>query len=215
MAGYCTRGDLYSYGLPRGAIPNPGRNPSGVDATANTITLGEHGFELNDPVSFRADAPAGGALPGGLSAGTTYYAIPVTDDTFKVSATADGAAVDITSAGSRFVAIAPLPVAAAIEYGARQIDDMLPAHVVPLTAPYPEIIVATNAELAMAKLGSRANSQTKSLADVLVHATKRIERWAKDAIPVRGEGQQPASNLATSVVAPALDPDGWVRFGGT
>ena len=39
-------------------------------------------------------------LPAGLSAATNYYVRDVTTNTFKVSATVDGAAVDITDTGT-------------------------------------------------------------------------------------------------------------------
>lgn len=130
MTDYCDPSDLYAHGVPRGAFPNPGRDVESVDATANTLTLGEHGYALNDPVSFRAEA--GGSLPAPLAAGTTYYAIPDTGDTFSVAATEDGSAVNLTSAGERFVVIDPLPIGAAITWASQIIDDMLPAHVVPI-----------------------------------------------------------------------------------
>lgn len=41
-----------------------------------------------------------GTLPAGLSTGTNYYVIPISASTFKVSASWDGAAVDITDAGT-------------------------------------------------------------------------------------------------------------------
>jgi hypothetical protein len=211
MSGYCEPSDLYDYGLPRGAVANPGRLLDHVDATADTCAQDVHGFAADDPVMFRAEA--GGELPGGLAEGTTYYAIPVDESHFKVAATAGGTAVDLTSAGENTLAISPLPIAAAITYGARAIDDMLPAHVVPLTAPYPPIIVATNAELASAKLASRGGYVSKALTDVLDAARKRLERWSKN-VEIRGENApQPAQGSASATV-PYCDSRGWSRFGG-
>ena len=41
------------------------------------VTLDEHAFATNDPLTFRAQA--GGSLPAPLVEGTTYYAIEVDD----------------------------------------------------------------------------------------------------------------------------------------
>lgn len=214
MADYCAAGDLYSYGLPRGAVPNPGRLAASVSATANTIALDVHGFEQDDPVSFRAES--GGSLPSPLVEGTTYYVVPVDANAFSVSATAGGAAVDFTSAGENVVVIDPLPIAAAISWGGAMIEDMLPAHVVPLEAPYPPIIVMTNAELAAGKLAARGGFGSKSLAEIVDQARKRLDRWSK-GIPIRGTNapaDTAAANTAVSPVAPYTDARGWNRWGG-
>jgi hypothetical protein len=212
MAGYCARADVYAFGVPRGAIPNPGRLALSVDATANTFALGDHAFATDDPVHFRAET--GGSLPAPLVAGVVYYAIATTDDTFQVAAAAGGVAIDLTTAGSEILVIAPLPIDQAISYGARVIDQALVAHAVPLTAPYPELVVMTNAELAAAKLGYFSGGTSKSLADMLVAAQARVAEWAK-GVPVRGENTAPdeRTNLAASLTAPAIDSRGWSRYG--
>lgn len=65
--------------------------------TNATVTWANHGFEANDPVKFTTT----GALPTGLTAGTTYYVsgTSLTTNTFLVSATPGGAA--ITTSGSQ------------------------------------------------------------------------------------------------------------------
>ena len=67
------------------------RSVTAVAAT-DIFTSTAHGFVLDTPISFRA-------LTGGapLVAGTTYFARDITANTFKVSLTAGGAAVNITS----------------------------------------------------------------------------------------------------------------------
>jgi hypothetical protein len=183
-----------------------------VDATANTLTLGAHGFALNDLVSFRPEA--GGSLPAPLVAGTSYYAIPVTDDSFSVATTEDGSSVNITSAGSLFVAIAPLPVAAAISWASQIIDDMLPAHVVPIEADaIPEIVRFTCAELAAGKLAARSGNASKSLTEIVDAANKRLARWGK-GVPIRGAVVPPHAGLSASATAPFRDRRGWNRWGG-
>lgn len=67
------------------------------NASPAVVTYTAHGFAANDPVVFTTD----GALPAPLAAGTVYYVKTVTSaDTFTISATAGGAAIDTTDAGS-------------------------------------------------------------------------------------------------------------------
>lgn len=215
---YCVESDLYDFGLPRGGIPNPARLAAEPPASvsSNAIELDGHGFALNDPVSFRAEA--GGSLPSPLVAGTTYYAIPAGEGYFQVAATSGGAAIDLTTTGSGVVVLTPLPIDAAIEFASALIDDMLPSHVVPLTAPYPPIVVMTCAELAAAKLAARSGSASVSLTAMADAARKRLERWAQ-GVPLRGTNTaaQIPTNLAQvgSLTAPPIDVRGWRRWGGT
>lgn len=213
MSAYCEPADLYSYGLPRGTVPNRGRDIASVNASANTLTLDEHGFATGDPLTFRAQA--GGLLPGGLAEGTTYYAIAVDDARFSVSATEGGAAIDLTSAGSRVLVISRLPREAAIRWASAIIDQSLPAHAVPLTAPYPEIVVATCAELAAGRLAGYSGAGAKSLADMIAVANARVAKWAK-GIPLRGDNTdtQPRTNTAAVASLPYADTRGWNRYGG-
>ena len=67
-------------------------------ATNDTITATGHDFILNTPV--QVSVSGGGALPAPLVAGTTYYVRDSATNTFKLSATVDGAAIDITSVGT-------------------------------------------------------------------------------------------------------------------
>ncbi len=65
-------------------------------AVSDTITATAHGFENGDPV--RLDTS--GTLPAPLQAGVTYYVINKTDDTFELSASVGGIAVNITDTGT-------------------------------------------------------------------------------------------------------------------
>lgn len=209
---YCDDADLYAHGLPRGAAPNPGRLCRPANATANTITLDVHGFAADDEISFRAEG--GGALPGGLSEGVTYYALPVSESVFAVAATAGGGAIDLSSAGSRYLVIAPLQTASAREWASRLIDDFLTGHPVPLSLPVPPIVRMTCAELAAGKLLGLSGGQSKSLAAIADDARKRIERWAKSGMPIRGENAPTPAQKAASASVPYSDPRGWNRWGG-
>ncbi len=79
-----------------------------ADATANTITLtGWPTLAVDDVVRL---SNSGGALPGGLAAMTEYYiqSVPSTD-VYKLAASAGGAAIDITSAGTGTHFLGELP----------------------------------------------------------------------------------------------------------
>ena len=69
---------------------------SDVDTGTDTITIASHGFTNTMIVRFSSV----GTLPAGLTAGTVYYIINATTNTFKVSLTEGGAAVNIASGGS-------------------------------------------------------------------------------------------------------------------
>lgn len=212
---YCSPSDLYAFGVPRGATPNPGRClASAID---DTCTLDVHGFETGDAILFR---PAGdGIMPAGLSAGVTYYAESVSEHTFRVRATAGGSAISFTDAADPIVVIAPLNRDAAIAWSDRMLDDMVPGQLTPFDDPaiypagVPEIVRMTSAELAAGKLLAVTGAASRSLADTVDTAVKRLERWAK-GLPVRNTPVESRANLATVAVAACTDPRGWRRFGG-
>lgn len=67
-------------------------------ASPGVITLNGHGFAANEPVVF---FNSGGALPVAITAGTVYYVKTVLDaNTFTISATAGGAAINTASTGT-------------------------------------------------------------------------------------------------------------------
>lgn len=80
-----------------GYVYKDGSGDFTADAGTDVITSAAHGRADNSTIEF---TNSGGALPAGLSAGTTYYVINAATDTFKVSLTLGGAAVDITDAGT-------------------------------------------------------------------------------------------------------------------
>lgn len=75
-----------------------------ADAGTNVLTSAGHGLNNGDQLNFTTT----GTLPGGLEAydynypwgGEIYYVINKTTNTFQVSLTQGGSAIDITSAGS-------------------------------------------------------------------------------------------------------------------
>lgn len=69
-------------------------------ATDVLTTTSNHDFIANLPVMF-----AGVDLPAPLNATTTYYVGDVTTNTFKISATAGGTAINLTTAGSGILTV--------------------------------------------------------------------------------------------------------------
>jgi hypothetical protein len=206
MPAYCQVSDLYDYGLPRGGLPNPARLIDSVDVASNALTLDEHGFSGGEQVSFRADES--GALPAPLTEGTTYYALKVTSSAFRVSATLNGAAIDLTNTGYLVLLCEDLPIQPAINWAGEIINDSLPAHVLPLPTPYPEIIRMTAAELAVGKLSRRQGAANDSLSKTVQDAQARLARWAK-GVPLRGTAPETRANLAASASVAYRDPRGW------
>lgn len=71
------------------------QHPVAADPSTDLITLVAHGFILNTQVQFIGTTP-----PSPLAFGTVYYVVPNNADTFKLSATPSGGAIDITTTGS-------------------------------------------------------------------------------------------------------------------
>lgn len=60
------------------------------DSVAETINIDDHGLDEDTPIVFQA-----GYIPSGLTAGTIYYVVSPTTDTFQVSTTVGGSASSI------------------------------------------------------------------------------------------------------------------------
>jgi hypothetical protein len=86
--------------LDRSASPT-GKNFTVPDHTNDKCYSVAHGFLTGEAIVY---TNAGGAAPGGMGIGTTYYAIPIDADNFYIATTYDnalnGTKVNITSAGS-------------------------------------------------------------------------------------------------------------------
>ena len=68
-----------------------------VDPDTDTFTASTHGLSNGQRVQVRNED---GALPGNLSAASVYYVIGSAENTFQLSATSGGAAVNVSSAGN-------------------------------------------------------------------------------------------------------------------
>lgn len=69
---------------------------TGAD-TGDLITATAHGLANSARVAFE-----GATLPGGITAGTVYYVISAATNTFQISITEGGAAVNLTSDGDGY-----------------------------------------------------------------------------------------------------------------
>lgn len=213
MSSYCTISDVYRW-IPRGSVQNAARLIGGINTTSETLELDGHGFEADDALTFRAEA--GGTLPTGITEGTTYYAIPVTDSTFKVATTPGGSAVNLGGSPVNVVVICQAPWSTWIEEASNEIECTLPAHVVPLSEPYPAVVVAYAAGLVAEKALAWAGVQSTGLQQRMVNTRNELREWRSKGLPVRGTAgaAQMSANLAVTSSYSGADPRGWVGRGG-
>jgi len=182
MDDYCTRSDLYSHGLPRGILGESARPIVAVDIANNRLELGEHGFAADQALVLVTEL--NGALPSPLVAGVTYYAKLVADSEslFQLAATVGGAAIDLTSVGTKPFGIAPsvnAAIEAAIRYESRIVDTYAIEHKLPLSPPYPEEVVAITAKLAAREAMSRLGRQSDLIDQAAERAIVELRRFAR------------------------------------
>jgi len=67
-----------------------------ADSSTDTFTASSHGLANGTPLFITST----GSVPNGINAGTLYFAIAVTTNTFQLATTPGGSAVDFTSNGS-------------------------------------------------------------------------------------------------------------------
>jgi hypothetical protein len=79
-----------------GFVPDFITNGVSVNTATDTITVSGRTFANDDKVMVAATT----TMPGGLSAGTLYYAVNASGSACQLSATKGGSVIDITSAGS-------------------------------------------------------------------------------------------------------------------
>ncbi len=111
MVALCESADVFSV-VSSASVPSSGRLCAFALNAGDVFELDCHGYALDDALRFRAEE--GGSLPTGITAGTTYYAIPVDESRFQVSATSGGAAVTLTADGDLVVVMRDRPVVEAI-----------------------------------------------------------------------------------------------------
>lgn len=204
---YCSRADVTAR-LPPGTVVSPAGMMASCLASTDVLTYDGHGLETDDEVTVRA--ASAGTLSAPLVAGTVYYAIRLTNSTFKLAASAGGAALNITSDGVEMVVTREPKFDDVIEFVSRWADTFLPAHVVPLTAPIHPLVRGVVADVS-AKRILNANGQDSAAVTAAELAGKAIlERFAA-GMPLRGGTAQTPSNLAITAtsVSSGSDPRGW------
>lgn len=86
---------LWGGGVFKGYAPNAGSPKEFiVDPDTDTFTCRGHGYVDTNKVVLYGDT-----TPAGITEGTVYYVVDATANTFKLAASAGGAAIDVTSTG--------------------------------------------------------------------------------------------------------------------
>jgi len=75
-----------------------------ANASTDLFTLTNHQLSNDDVVII-----SGAGVPGGITSGASYFVVSATANTFAVSSTVGGAAIDLTSAGTTFIVQANVP----------------------------------------------------------------------------------------------------------
>jgi hypothetical protein len=203
---------VYAQSLPQGSLGSArGRIVAKSVASTDVLELGEHG--LVDGTALVLRATEGGSVSSPLVDGGTVYAIRLTDSTFKVAASkADalaGIPINLTSDGVSMVAIVPIDWDTILERYSRWVDGFLPAHAVPLKAPYPLEIVGIVCDLAAARAQWLSGVTSISMHEHELAAKAQAERFAA-GLPVRDARVTTSTN--TAIVGSAsntTDPRGW------
>jgi hypothetical protein len=100
--------DAVSSGNFQGMFPNGGASAYTFSAPGSTSTFLAPGSGYSNTQQVVIFATAGATLPGGFTAGTIYYVVSASSDSFKLSATSGGGSITVTSDGSGIVqAITP------------------------------------------------------------------------------------------------------------
>ncbi len=204
---YCTQQDVYRF-IPPGSLPNPGREITDLASASAILTLDGHGFTSGQSLNFRTDV---GTLPAPISAGVTYYAIPLTASTFSVSSTVGGPAITLSSDGSNVVVVGEFPWADWIAECSAMVDQTLPAHVVPITGTIPEPIRTYTAALLAMRVLSHVGAQSAAIQSSIQFYEKQAQKWAKHA-PLRGANAPRVVNVA-AINPTSSDSRGWSTDG--
>jgi len=202
---YCTESDVRNSAI-QGLFTNQSRQ-IGVPVSGR-FELDGHGYVEGQAVKLRSDS----ALPSPLVEGVDYYVKAPDEFSFSVSATVGGAAITPATAGEAMV-YSTLPFSDWIEWASAIIDAFLPAHVLPLTAPYHELIVSVTAQLAAAKGLQFVGGAQQDILALQKSSQQVLDKWAKNQ-PIRGQYAPRSSLLAVVSSVAAVDPRGYYPPGG-
>jgi len=195
--------------LPEGALTSASGLVASSLAGTNEITLDGHGFETDDPVLVRA--ADSGSLSAPLVAGTTYYAIRLTNATFKLAATPGGSAIDITTDAVSMLVMREPDFDYWIGFYSRWADTSLPAHLVPMgrTKPVPSVVEGIVADLVAKRMFNVGGQASETLKDMEVASAAQLARFAT-GLPVRdGNATASANSAITASLNSVSDPRGW------
>jgi hypothetical protein len=210
---YCTTADVYRF-VPPGVLEVPGRLVSAVSSTSEVITLAGHGLSTDQEVLFRAES--GGSLPSPLVAGTTYYAIVLTADTFQVATAAGGGAINLTTAGTNVILVVPLQWTAWIAECSAMVEQTMPAHVVPCLnsdGSIPEPVRVYTAALVALRALAHVGAETAAVQGQMEFWSKQADKWGR-GVPLRGVDVPASANCAITRSGYSVDPRGWDRGTG-
>lgn len=156
---YATRDDVFSLGIGAQAFVTRPRAPESYGASdfnpaTGVFRLPGNGLALSDLVYLTVTP--GGALPGGASALTYYYPLPMGGgDLFQLAATPAGSVLTFTNAGSGWAIVIDQMrrLDKHLADTASIIDEHLTAHEPPIlpnptTGLYPPVLVGLNARMA-------------------------------------------------------------------
>lgn len=209
---YCSRGDVTKR-LPAGAVVSVVGLVESSIATTNVITFDGHGLETDDVVSVRATE--GGTLSSPFVAGTSYYAIRLSNSTFSLASSAGGAALDITTNGVGMVVTREPAFDDVIEFYSRWADSFFAAHLVPFTAgAIPALVKGIVADLSAKRILNIAGQDSAVLNTAELAAKAMLERHEKGRT-VRDEDATASANSAISeTMSATADPRGWHESDG-
>lgn len=193
MVALCEAADVWSV-ISSGSVPNGGRLCSSALAASDVFELDCHGFATDTPIRFRTED--GGAFPGGITAGTTYYAIPIDESRFQAAASAGGAAVSMLSDGELVVVMRDRPVNAAILMASAHVAPALRGNAEPASlAEVPYQVRSLVALYAARILRVWSERDHADLAPLVADAEKRLDKFMR-GIPTGGPDATAPSNLA-------------------
>jgi hypothetical protein len=109
--------------------------------------------------------------------------------------------------------IAPLPIANWILSASALVDQMLVGHAVPLSAPYPDLVIQVTATLAAGYGLAYVGHASANIESKLQWAQQMLRHWSPGA-PLRGSNVPASMNCAHRGTSTGSDPRGWVRSGG-
>ena len=186
---------LQQYNTTTGVWDNIGQTIAMTIATPAVVTLTSHGLVAGSPISFTTT----GALPTGVTAGTTYYVIAtlLTADTFQFSATLGGAAVNTSGTQSGIHTLARVYTAGA-EFGWLVYNDILyGGNAVEATFSWTGTLFAN---IAAAPKGNIIESFEDRLFISGVTAEPLTVYWSNVSVPTTWTGTDLAKPVGTDAV---------------